>query len=114
MHKKSSHKDECPLDEFGRIKSHLKEQFFSYMQGETGVNFRAAADGTVSFAWENRSVPSEKIWLNDVITFSVTAPIVDASRLNTLPFRAIGRRKSYGLGSVVVASASSLALAGGE
>lgn len=107
VHNRASNKDECPVDAFGRVKPHLKESFLRYLEKATGLAVADANADQVSFAWESREAASGpgKVWLNDVITFSIAARVANAEALNALAVSAIGRRKSYGLGTVIVAEA---------
>ena len=108
VHRSLSRKDECPVDYGGSIKPALKEQFLNYMTHQTGLDFISAErqGKSLALARENLSTPEDKVWLNDVISFDVVGSVVCAETLNKLPIRAIGRRKSYGMGTALVLGAS--------
>lgn len=110
VHLRETGKDECPVDAFGRVKPHLRDRFFAYLEKATGLAVQATDVGLCAFAWESRCDHSgpKKVWLNDIITFTVTGEVVDPDQVNSLAMRAIGRRKSYGLGSVKVLSSAGL------
>lgn len=107
VHSTKTGKDECPVDAFGRLKTHLRTTFLAYLTAQTGVDFEQAFDiEALEFSWENRSDPSSKVWLNDVIAFNATGSVVNAVVANSLATRAIGRRRSYGLGNAQISKAA--------
>lgn len=103
VHKTGSNKKRCPVDARGELKPELSELFLSYLTRVTGIDCaRANAAGMLALAWEDRSSPQDKVWLNDVILLNLVGPVVDAQALNRLAVSSVGRRRSYGLGALQV------------
>lgn len=101
-------KEYCPVDGYGRLKEEFGKKFLQYLSKATGVDFERAADSEMlNFSFDSDIQSGKKVWLNDIIIFDVTSSVFDAQKLNSLSYRAIGRRKSFGLGNVVVAESES-------
>jgi hypothetical protein len=109
IHDTKTNKDLCPVDALGQLKAQGRGHFLAYLSKQLGLDVATAfKDGQATFSWDDWSEPDDKVWLNDVILVDVIGTVIDAERLNQLPVRAIGRRKSYGAGafSVVEVAAS--------
>lgn len=109
VHSTKTNKDFCPVDAIGNLKPEHRKTFLAYLTRALGVDCEQAFEaGAISFAWEDRSVPEDKVWLNDVITVFVTAAVTDAAAVQRLAVSAVGRRKSYGLGAFQLAAAADM------
>ena len=98
--------DVCPIELDGSLRKEFRNHFLAYMSHATGLNFEEAfKQGALNFSRENRSCLKDKVHLNDIIVFDITASIQDAAKANAQPLQAIGRRKSYGFGHVVINNA---------
>lgn len=98
-HRTSTNKKECPVDALGNIKPALRNQFLAYLTKATGVDCEyAETNGILRLGWSSLSQKSDKVWLNDVILIRAVGPVVDPVATNSLAYRSIGRRRSYGLG----------------
>lgn len=105
VHKTGSNKKLCPVNARGELKPELREAFLTYLTRVTGVDCASAhAAGMLALAWEDRSSPQDKVWLNDVITLNLVGPVVCADTVNQLAVSSVGRRRSYGLGSLQVSA----------
>lgn len=104
VHDTSSGKDFCPVDAIGQLRPRFGEVFLAYLAKHTGLNVESSDNAVCRFSKEDRSIPQDKVWLNDVIRFELMAQITDAAVFNSLAYRGIGRRKSYGLGNVFVSA----------
>lgn len=106
-HKKDGRSwDVCPIELDGSIRKELRTHFLAYMSSATGLDFEGAFnDKNLNFSRENRSYVKDKVHLNDIIVFDITAKVGDAKKVNSLPINGIGRRKSYGFGHVVINNA---------
>jgi len=103
VHKTGSNKKLCPVDARGELKRELREAFLAYLTRATGVDCASAhAAGMLALAWEDRSSPQDKVWLNDVITLNLVGAVVCADTVNQLAVKSVGRRRSYGLGALQV------------
>lgn len=101
-------KDYCPVDGYGQLKEEFGKKFLQYLSKSTGVDFeRAAESEMLHFSFDSEMQSGKKVWLNDIIIFDATSNVVDSQKLNSLSYCAIGRRKSFGLGNVVVAESES-------
>ena len=95
--------DVCPVELDGSIRKELCSHFLAYMSRATGLDFEEAfKEGHLNFSRENRSCLADKVHLNDIIVFDLTASVQDVEKVNTLPMSGIGRRKSYGFGHVLI------------
>lgn len=110
MHSTKTKKDLCPVGLDGELRKDTKLHFLTYLTQSTGLDFIAAdKEGHLNFSREDRSIGYEdKVRLNDIIIFDITTTVVDNLKVNSLPFRAIGRRKSYGFGHVSINHAAAL------
>lgn len=102
IHSQITKKDICPVELTGQLRDEHKVHFLKYISSSTGLDFEDAyKNKNLHFSREQRSdIVNDKVHLNDVLLFDVTARIIDQDKVNSLPYRAIGRRKSYGFGHV--------------
>lgn len=101
----------CVLDTKSRFKKGTKKAFLEYLTKETGLDFvNAEKNNTVKFERivmdENeifsKSI-SKKVAIRNVIAINAeTIKVLDADKVNALSFRQIGKRKSYGMGNVLL------------
>lgn len=105
VHKTGTNKKLCPVDARGELKPELRDAFLAYLTRVTGVDCASAhAAGMLALAWEDRSSPQDKVWLNDVITLNLVGSVVCADTVNQLAVSSVGRRRSYGLGALQVSA----------
>lgn len=100
----SKNRDVCPVEFDGTIRKDMRQHFLEYLTKSIGLDFEKAYQArTLNFSREDRSVGYEdKVRLNDILLFDITGVVINADTVNALPLNAVGKRKSYGFGNVIV------------
>lgn len=103
----------CVLDIMSKFKKGEKQDFLNYLTKETGLDFvEAEKNKTVKFERImsdeqdifNNSV-SKKVAIRNIIAINADKiKVIEEDKVNSLSFRQIGKRKSFGFGNVSIES----------
>lgn len=108
----TDNKNKSPINPLGQIINTEKNSIIQYLEEKTGLdiskqidekNFRIKMISYKNF--ENRSPVysksnHQKISINNVFSFIISGYVKDADSVNSLEYRSIGKKRSYGLGNI--------------
>ncbi|MDI6977117.1 hypothetical protein [Serratia sp. Se-RSBMAAmG] len=99
----------CPLDFKGNIKN--KDKFIHYLNNSTGLDFSENIDSNdrviinrlfVSDIGINNKDNESKVFMKNIIMINAIVKVIDVDLANSLFFRSIGKKRSYGMGNLFV------------
>lgn len=99
----------CPVDFKGNIKN--KDKFAYYLTKSTGLDFIKGINFNDRVSIERLFVSDlgflnddqkSKVFIKNLIMINAIVEISDAEKVNELYFNSVGKRKSYGLGNLLV------------
>lgn len=99
-----------PFDVFGRLKPYLRVHFLDYLESQTGLKLYELHDGKVQMLSElaisvdanSDENKSGKVWFVGACHISIRARVENAACFASLSGRAIGNRKTYGFGAILL------------
>lgn len=100
---RETNKIQVVIDAFGRVKPEYKSAFMAYLEkttGLTGLVGGACDVGITPHALVEPENRGRKVWMVGSMNLTLRAKVGDASLFNRLAAVAIGKRRSYGFGSV--------------
>lgn len=108
-------KTTVPFDVLGRIKPEWRKHFLDYLEGQTGLKlYELDSSKRIQMCAEIVIAPEPcsrdavgkagDVWFFGGCHVSIRARIKDALRFSTLSGRAIGNRRTYGFGSILLGS----------
>lgn len=99
----------CPLDFKGNIKN--KDKFIHYLNNSTGLDFSENIDSNdrviinrllVSDIGVDNKDNKSKVFMKNIIMINAIVKVIDVDLANSLVFRSIGKKRSYGMGNLCV------------
>lgn len=108
----------CPISLKGLIKvdngkNKIKTSFINYLENNTGLNFKEYLSNTNSLRFErvfqdekeiNENTLNKKILFKNIIFIQAKLPVKDVNTIQKLYFSSIGKKRTYGFGSLTVSN----------
>lgn len=104
-------KESCPVNMKGTFKSGLKISFLEYLESMTGLGFKNMTGDKERLRFERlfrdekdiyQNVIGKKIMIKNLIRVSGLLEVIDENKANTLSYKMIGKKRSYGFGNITV------------
>lgn len=102
----------CPVNMEGKFKSGLKGNFLKYLENETGLRFTGMSEDKQRLRFERlftdekeiyeKTGNSKKVFIKNVIFLSGVLEVIDENKVNSLSYKMLGKKRSYGLGGLSV------------
>ena len=98
----------CPIDMKGLFKKGTKESFLNFLARETGLSFTSEINSSENIRFERMFMDERKIYDNDihkklmfrnVISIFGELTVEDPNSVQSLFWKSIGKKRSYGFGS---------------
>lgn len=104
--------ESCPINMEGKFKLGLKQKFLNYLEDQTGLKFTTMAEDKQRLRFErlftdekeiyNKRGNKKKVFFKNIILISGVLEVVDAQKVNSLSYKMIGKKKSYGFGGISI------------
>ncbi|HCJ8469711.1 TPA: hypothetical protein NV714_003519 [Escherichia coli] len=104
--------ESCPINMEGKFKPGLKQKFLNYLEEQTGLKFTEMAEDKQRLRFErlftdekeiyNKTGNRKKVFFKNIILISGVLEVIDAQKVNSLSYKMIGKKKSYGLGGISI------------
>lgn len=101
----------CPINMNGKFKEGTKKNFLRYMEKNTGLDFSSSVDSVDDVRFERIFVDekdiyenkiNKKILMRNIILVQATLLVVHPEIAQSLFYKMIGKKKTYGFGNIMV------------